>query len=255
MKHGILYQKNEIPSFKCPSCNEGDMQPEGEANCREMSEYSTGGDTRVLLSTDLICNNHICAEVGSLVMQGEFYWDPEGGNEMLFTPIYAYPAPNIFPLSEKYPYKIRQLLVHAFTLFWVDSDSCGNKVRAALEELLTQLGIEQYQAKKGVPILSDKGHPKPISLQSRLREYSKKGKIACKCASALEAIKWLGNEASHSSGGVFQNTVYQSLMVFGAVLEQIYLCNPLPADLDYSVDNLNFFYSPHIQDVRPKKET
>ncbi|MCV3263246.1 hypothetical protein OGZ01_11250 [Vibrio harveyi] len=42
-------------------------------------------------------------------------------------------------------------------------------------------------------------------------------------------------------------------MVFGAVLEQIYLGVELPNDLDFSVKNINFFYNPNEQEVRPKK--
>ncbi|ENM5935881.1 DUF4145 domain-containing protein [Vibrio mimicus] len=253
MKQGILYSEEQIPAFKCPSCNIGDMTPNGNLSSRQIADARTGGDTRAVLRSDLQCNNKECKDVGILVMSGELYSDDKGGYEMLFTPTYVNPAPNFFTLDPKYPYKIRMLLELAFSLFWVEQASCGNKLRVAVEELLTQLGIEQYRTKNDVPVLSQKGYPKPIPLQERLDQCKKLGKVHRKCIQALEAIKWLGNESSHSAEGVSQHTTYQAIMVFGAVLEQIYLGVELPEELDFSVNNINFFYNPNEQEVRPKK--
>lgn len=253
MKQGILYSEEQVPTFKCPSCNQGDMSPVGDLSSRQIADARTGGDTRVVLRSDLMCQNKECRDVGVLVMSGEFYSDDEGGYEMLFTPTYVNPAPNFFALDPKYPYKIRMLLELVFSLFWVEQASCGNKLRVAVEELLTQLGVEQYRTKNGVYLLNKKGSPKPIPLQKRLDKCKKLGKVQRKCIQALEAIKWLGNESSHSREGVFQHTTYQAIMVFGAVLEQIYLGVELPKELDFSVNNINFFYNPNEQEVRPKK--
>lgn len=253
MEHGILYSQEQIPVFKCPLCNQGDMSPVGEFNIRQIADARTGGDSRTILRADLQCQNQECADVGILVMSGEVYFDEECGYEMLFTPTYIKPAPNFFTLDQKYPYKIRMLLELVFALFWVEQASCGNKLRVAVEELLTQLGIEQCRTKSGVAVLSSKGYPKPIPLQERLDKCKKLGKIERKCIKALEAIKWLGNESSHSADGVFQHTTYQAIMVFGAVLQQIYLGVALPDDMDFSVNNINFFYNPNEQQVRPKK--
>ena len=253
MEQGILYSQEQIPAFVCPTCNQGDMSPLGEPNIRQISDVRTGGDTRAILRSDLQCKNQECADAGVLVMSGEVYFDEECGYEMLFTPTFINPAPNFFPLDSKYPYKIRMLLEMVFSLFWVEQASCGNKLRVAVEELLTQLGIEQHRTKNGVDVLSSKGYPKPIPLQERLDKCKKLGKVECKCIRALEAIKWLGNESSHSQDGVFQHTTYQAIMVFGAVLQQIYLGVALPKDLDFNVNNINFFYNPNEQEARPKK--
>ncbi len=228
------------------------MTPVGDINSRQISEARTGGDTRAMLRSDLLCQNDECSEVGVLVMSGEIYSDGEAGYEMLFTPTYVNPAPNFFTLSDKYPFKIRLLLEQAFSLFWIDQASCGNKLRVAVEELLTQLGVEQHIVKNGVPALSKKGYPRQIGLQERLDKCKKHGKVESKCIRALEAIKWLGNESSHSSDGVFQDTTYKSIMVFGAVLEQIYLGIELPKELEFSIKSINFFYNPNEQEVRPK---
>lgn len=253
MRQGTLYSEEQVPSFKCPTCNEEDMIPVGEVSNRQSDERS-GGDTRAMLRSDMLCQNDRCGEVGVIVMMGEVYSDCQSEPEMLYTPSYVNPAPNMFELDRVYPYKVRMLLEQVFSLFWVDHSSCGNKLRIAVEELLTQKGIEQYRRDRaGVLLLSKKGHPAPISLQSRLKLFKQRGKVEAKCVVALEAIKWLGNESSHSSDGVFQNTVYQAIMVFGAVLELLYTGKELPESLEFSVKNINFFYHPDEQDSRPKK--
>ncbi|HDZ9267410.1 TPA: DUF4145 domain-containing protein [Vibrio cholerae] len=253
MKPGTLYSEEQIPSFRCPTCNYGDMIPVGEVSNRQ-SDVRSGGDTRVILRSDLLCQNDNCGEVGVIVMMGEFYSDGQRDSEMLFAPVYVNPAPNMFELHQAYPCKIRILLEQVFSLFWIDYSSCGNKLRIVVEELLSQQHVEQYRKNKaGVVLLSQKGHPKTHSLQQRLEQYKKRGKVESKCVTALEAIKWLGNESSHSGDGVFQKTVYQAIMVFGAVLEQIYMGKELPKSLEFSVSNINFFYHPEKQEFRPKK--
>jgi len=229
------------------------MIPVGKVSNRQ-SDERTGGDTRAMLRSDLLCQNDDCAEVGVIVMMGEMYSDGETEPEMLFAPSYVNPAPNMFELHREYPYKIRMLLEQVFTLFWVDHSSCGNKLRVVVEELLNQLKIEQCQKDgAGVPILNQKGHPRLISLQRRLDIFKKRGKTECRCVNALEAIKCLGNESSHSSDGIFQNTAYQAIMIFGAVLEQIYMGVELPKNLDFPINNINFFYHPTKQEYRPRK--
>ena len=253
MKPGIIYSEDQIPSFKCPTCNLEDMIPVGQVSNRQSDERA-GGDTRAILRSDLLCQNDDCGEVGVILMMGEFYSDGRSEPEMLFVPAYVNPAPNMFELHQKYPYKIRMLLEQVFSLFWVDHSSCGNKLRIVVEELLNQLGVEKYRKdKSGVVVLGKKGHPKTIVLQQRLEQFKKRGKIESKCITALEAIKWLGNESSHSSEGIFQNTAYQAIMILGAVLEQIYMNKELPKSLEFSVNNINFFYHPDKQEVRPKK--
>lgn len=206
MKQGFLYSQEEMPLYRCPTCDEADMMPAGEVSNRQ-SDVRTGGDTRVMLRSDLICQNDDCGEVGVMVMLGEFYSDGETVPEMLFKPAYIKPAPNMFKLHNEYPWEIRMLLEQVFSLFLIDLASSGNKLRIAVEELLTQQGVDLHLHDNGVPRLNEKGYPKPIMLHERLRRFKKRGKVETKCVTALEAIKWLGNDSSHA-GKVFSKVLF-----------------------------------------------
>ncbi|HHF2892476.1 TPA: DUF4145 domain-containing protein [Vibrio diabolicus] len=252
MKPGFLYSEKQVPSYVCPTCSQEDMLPVGEVSNRQ-SEVRTGGDTRAMLRTDLLCQNDDCGEVGVMVMMGELYSDGEAAPEMLYTPTYVNPAPNIFQLNQKYPRDIRCTLEQVFSLFWIDSSSCGNKLRIAVEELMTYQGIDDHEHNNGVPILNSKGKPKLVMLQERLKRFKKLGKVHGKCGNALESIKWLGNDSSHSGDSVFQNVVFQAIMVFEAVLKQLYLGEDMPKELEFSVRNIDFFHNPNKQELRPKK--
>ncbi|WP_305812315.1 hypothetical protein [Photobacterium leiognathi] len=72
MKEGILYSQEQVTAFKCPSCNQGDMGLVGELNIRQIADARTGGDIKTILRSDLLCQNQKCADVGILVMSGEF---------------------------------------------------------------------------------------------------------------------------------------------------------------------------------------
>lgn len=252
MKQSFLYSEEDMPSYRCPTCDDADMMPVGEVSNRQ-SEARTGGDIRVMLRSDLMCQNDKCSEVGIMVMLGEVYSDGETEPELLFKPTYVNPAPNMCSLRKEYPWQIRTLLEQVFLLFWTDLASSGNKLRIAVEELLTQQGVDLHHHDNGVPRLNKNGYPTPIMLHERLRRFKGRGKVESKCVSALEAIKWLGNDSSHAGEHVFENVLYQAIMVFSAVMEQLYLGVELPKELEFSIQNINFFHNPNKQNLRPKK--
>ncbi|HHQ4509467.1 TPA: DUF4145 domain-containing protein, partial [Aeromonas hydrophila] len=213
MKPGFLYSKQSIPAYLCPTCAEGKMIPDlerslsrqtGESVSLSKLEYWETSFHKEMLRVDLSCTNEDCKEVGVLILEGELYppdeHQPEA--EVLFTPIYINPAPQLFPLETEYPREIQKISREVFSLFWSDPASCGNKIRIGLEALLNHQGIEsERKDKNGIAILSEKGRPKPIMLHNRLELFKKKSIIS---ASALESIKWLGNESSHSGSLIHQ---------------------------------------------------
>jgi hypothetical protein len=68
--------------------------------------------------------------------------------EHTFEPIFMYPAPPIFSMPEKCPKAIRKELKKAFTLFWSDTGSCANRLRAAAETLLTDRKVPRTRLNK-----------------------------------------------------------------------------------------------------------
>lgn len=72
------------------------------------------------------------------------------------------PAIHIFSIPAKCLKDVRKIIIDSFNLFWVDSASCANKIRAAIESLLTTLGIR----------IMSKSH-KYKTLRARMEEYEK----------------------------------------------------------------------------------
>lgn len=117
-------------------------------------------------------------------------------------------------------------------------------------------GIESNRkGKAGNLSLSKKGRPKPISLNQRLLVFKEKGRHEQQCFSALDSIKWLGNSSSHQNEHIDTYSVYKALIIFGCVLESLYLSKELPETIDYEIARVNVFYHPDEQSEWPKKLT
>lgn len=265
MEHGFLFSLDTIPSYLCPSCAQGCMEGDvgsclsrqtGESVALSKADYWEESFHKELLRVDLSCSNQDCKEVGVLVMTGQLYAPDENQPEaeILYKPTYIKPAPLLFKLESEYPEEINQIMREAFELFWSDPASCGNKVRVGVEVLLDKQGIEKERKNKsGVTILSKKGRPKPVMLHERLGVFKESGGVKRSCASALESIKWLGNESSHYGMPIHRDIVYKAVMIFGNVLACLYRNEKLRKDTDHDIKLINFWYHPDEQSTWPQK--
>jgi hypothetical protein len=98
------------------------------------------------------------------------------------------PAPPIFAIPEQSPSGVSGELKRAFSLFWIDPGSCANRLRVAVEALLTHQKVARTE-------INSRGRRGPLSLHSRIERFKAKDPDA---ANYLLAIKWLGNVGSHS---------------------------------------------------------
>ncbi len=255
MKPGFIYTKEQIPNYTCPLCDQGKLVPDlsgllsrqtGESVALSKLDYWESSFHKELLRIDTSCNNKDCLEVGSIILKGHLY-EPEHEEEadVYYSPIYIYPAPKLFTITDNIPIKITKLLSECFNLFWSDPVSCGNKIRICVEVLLDEQGIDAYvKNKNGVATLNSRGRPTPITLHSRLDNFRKKGKEGAACVRALESIKWLGNESSHNGLPVHQEFVYKAIRIFGAVTQYLYDETPIPQETNYSINKINEWYRP-----------
>lgn len=264
MKPGFLYTRQDIPSYQCPRCSIGQIEPDmqslstrqtGESVSLGNQEYWEESFHRELLTVNTKCSNENCKEVGTMVMHGELHQqNDEAGEFVYFTPVYIHPAPAVFKIEKSYPNDVSRLCRSAFHLFWVDPAACGNKIRAAVERLLDDQGIEKtIKDRAGTPQLSKKGYPQPVSLNKRLKTFKTKGKVQSQCFDALDSIRWLGNSSSHVSLDTDKYSVFKSLVILRSVLEAIYLGRKIPDSMDYEVARVNVLYHPDKQRPWPKK--
>lgn len=110
------------------------------------------------------------------------------GWDFAISPEFFIPLVRVFDPPEKVPRTIRDLVDAAATVFWADGSSAANRIRAAIEELLTKKKIAKTR-------LSKNGEKRiKLSLHERIDLYGKKDSEG---AEMLKAIKWLGNTGSH----------------------------------------------------------
>lgn len=247
-------KNQEIPSFKCPTCNEGFLIPDNRTLTEINSERAYSlfnytldpADISYKFSIIAKCSNNNCKE-GILISGNNQKWEngylsafeyetegnydfPEG------TPKYCdnYVVENItlpinlIELPEEINEEFKDEIIKSFKLFWQDTNSCANKVRIAVEILLTkELKIIKRKKiedkRKSTP--TNKAYKyKSLSLGERIgrikneERYSKYKNIA----ENLKAIKWIGNDGSHSEKVISRQEIQNVYKILEHLLKKIY---------------------------------
>lgn len=191
-----LTNAEEMP---CPSCKTGKLNWVGKGkviltetlDSLRDNEYHKNG-TIFPYTTELASSHLKCSKCNDVVV-GTYKKiddvrniDEEGYERSIYEPLFFYPAPHIIDIPESCPKEVKEPIERSFTLYWVDLNSCANKIRIALEALMDY---------NGIPGSGTAG--KFVSLDSRLKEYSNSNP---KIGQFLNALKWIGNASSHNTG-------------------------------------------------------
>jgi hypothetical protein len=204
----------EIPKFQCPVCQKGllisnkEKLIEGatkESECLyEVTgepEYYEGHFTAISR-----CNNPDCEEITTIVGETKTIqdgWDdgrdpdtfedihePYPTYKLIYLVNYTNPAIRLMKFPRNTPKEIIEIIDESFKLFWVDEDSCGNKIRSGIEKLLDLQKVNKTTMNK-------QGKRQPLNLHQRIDNFkSKEPEIA----KYFFALKWIGNQGSHNGG-------------------------------------------------------
>ncbi|HYF71163.1 MAG TPA: DUF4145 domain-containing protein, partial [Ohtaekwangia sp.] len=195
--------KSKTPNWPCPICHNGIIQKDGESTKQLYSKETEKGDRNLMYSSDAIaefrfhgylkCSN--CLE--RVVIAGKGNVQDSQGNVTragfkgdrysVFYPKYFEPHLSIFTITENIPLSVASELNAAFSTFWIDNGACGNKIRTAIEELLTDQKVKRtYLNKK-------KKRRSSYSLHERIEKF---GATHPDTANHLLAIKWIGNSGT-----------------------------------------------------------
>ncbi|MFD1258770.1 DUF4145 domain-containing protein [Mucilaginibacter terrae] len=205
-------------NLPCPSCLIGELDYEKHGLLTETqaslidNEFHKNGlvfpAITYLASTHLTCNK--CKDIVVMtykVVEDVRHVDEHGSEVQLIEPISYYPAPKIIDIPNSSPLIIKELLNQSFALFWIDLNSCGNKIRVVVEALMDDLGIPNKSAKGNL-----------IMLHQRIELFKKTDP---KIASFLISIKWIGNSGSHISG-LTKEAILDAYQIMEYSLENIY---------------------------------
>lgn len=167
----------------------------------------------------LTCSNPGCMEYVSFSGEGKVdvtaYYE-EAYEQYIedytdtFTPHVFSPPLNLFVIPHRCPLEVRKEIISAFGLFWNDISACANRIRLALEMLMTNQGVKRFS--------NSKGKRNSLSLHSRLELYKK---IQPEVADHLLAIKWIGNSGSHA-GKIEKGDIIDALELLEYSLNKLY---------------------------------
>lgn len=218
--------ETRAPRWPCPRCNTGIL----ELDRKLVSVYETG-ESRVdrhredwfedyieeRFTALLTCNRAVCRE--PVVFCGHTFHEQETDAEgytwnRYLRPEYFVPALRLISTPSGCPAIIAKNISGAFSLFWCDRSSCANRLRSALESLLTVLKVKRF-TRHNPP---RKGRIR-LSLHQRIELFAKSN---AELGKIMLAVKWLGNEGSHP-GSLTPDHLLDGFEMFEYLLDAIFV--------------------------------
>lgn len=217
------YTEQELTAMPCPNCKSHSLDKnsnsikvveaiESKKDQMKHPEYSNPFDYYGYFVATFKCHN--CDE--TVTMSGKTrcdYCETATINnqeiEYKYYPMYIIPAPEMFEIPVKVPYKVRNEVLKAFQLFWADYSAAGNRIRIAIERLLDAYKIPQFPRK---------GKRRKINLHNRINKFGIKHPNSAK---KLLAIKWIANEASHEANLKCKEIIF-AMDVLDFVFDELY---------------------------------
>jgi hypothetical protein len=213
----LHFREGKSFNIKCPTCEEGKLNILGNFAVHETKyaielQKDLNYDIEELaekFSGLLVCDNKYCNDIVTVSGNASpvrIYDEEDYSNQLyykLLRPEFFSPPLKIFPLKQEYPARVRDILEKSFSLFFVDSDSCGNKIRISVEALLDELGVE---CKKGE------------SLHARIKNNKKTNDFV---REIMLSIKWIGNYGSHNDS-ISRIDLLDAYEMMNAILDELY---------------------------------
>jgi hypothetical protein len=187
------FDRAEWPAVTCPTCRHGMLAPAPDlhrdiptaASERAMDDEGWEPDRAWgYFQSVQRCGSSDCGEI--VLTTGEFRVEPLSFTTSLRLRN-AQPPFALMDLPENCPERVRNRVRAASAVLWTDAGAAGNRLRAAIEDLLTAQRVPKTTATRHGKRRALTTHERIEVLRSRHPE----------AADALEAVKWIGNQASH----------------------------------------------------------
>jgi hypothetical protein len=142
-------------------------------------------------------------------------YNGEGGTTWVhyLSPVFFHPPPPIIIVPDRCPENIRREINQAFALYWHDRASCANRLRNAIENLLTHLKIKRFNTNPN----SHKRHRLSLHRRIQLFHQHQPG-----LATRMFAVKWIGNEGSHP-GRLSQDDLLDAFEIIEDLLRDLFV--------------------------------
>lgn len=220
---------DHVPAWPCPKCghaglriSSGSLAVMEDRKTAGHSFYSGDEDTWFRsgrFSCILICPHRSCQELCAVA--GDISIDHTGNDEESYDPTprclpkLITPGPQLISVPPLCPKEVATEIRAAFSLFWYDHAACLNRIRYAVEILLTKLGVPRFAV--------NKNHRRgPISLDSRISMLrSRRSEMAELCDRML-ALKHLGNAGSHPGVKITKEDAFDAFDILSRLLACMY---------------------------------
>jgi hypothetical protein len=200
---GGWFSESDWPSLRCPKCGIGPLLlTEGElradkvnAEIANWTEWGDPTDIGGVFVARLEGSRDSCHEI--VAVSGDFSTDygyepgqPDASYIEMYRVRTLHPSIPLFAAPETAPESVQADLRRAAATIWLDPPSAVTCLRRSLESLLTE---------HGVPTNSTGTKASRLSLHQRLEAFKK---VRPDVADLLEAVKWVGNDATHEGGQI-----------------------------------------------------
>lgn len=183
--------KTYCPGWQCPICQEGTISLMPKSLTYEETFNSSNSHDHDQFDPDWIqylftalgqCSQASCQQKFAIAGEGGVSpeYGPNGRDwqyEDYFMPKYCFPMPHIIDLPQNCPDEIKEEMIKAFSLFWINRSACAGRIRVLLEMLMNQAGVSKEK-----------------KLNDRIIEFTSNNP---ETGMQLMALKWLGNTGSH----------------------------------------------------------
>jgi hypothetical protein len=219
-----LTERTKTTVWPCPNCATGRLQMKEGA-----LQFSRDAATLMVIDEEwwepemetgrfaalLHCNNTSCVEPVAVFGQTRLIEFHDGQfNDRQYERRYYMrgmePPPQLFAFPEGTSASVQEALTSAFRVVWLDPSAAANRVRTAIEELLSDLGISKRQ-RNATRLRRRTLHERIESLPARHGAVKDQ----------LLAIKLLGNAGSHDI--VSTDDVLDALDIVAFVLDRLYV--------------------------------
>lgn len=224
--------EHAFPAYPCSSCDSGRIKlVQGslcywpDAETKNAWDFIDEESRTYHFKAELKCvgcgeSHHVlgCGEIDfDFDLEGEEYLDEEFGHQMQtrkvmrLVPNNFFPAPPLLSLRPEHKdEEFAKALRQSFQLFWIDSASCANKIRTAMEYLLDcPPFLIETKDKNGDELKFENRLQK---LESSHGNYFK----------LFDALRWLGNTGAHELN-VKRGDILKAYGVIDSIFHQLFV--------------------------------
>lgn len=205
------------PTWPCPECGgaflvvkEGTLQRAEAASSRKGEGLHSW---RFVRRFSCLMQCTACGEVVAVCGDEKLGGVARHGTKIGMTclyPLFVHPAPPIINVPQRCHDDVKVALVAAFSLSWHDTHAAANRLRSAVEALLTR---------RGVPRFTSGGRRRRLGITDRIELLRAKDR---RLADELDAIKWIGHAGSHSGEDLAFDDLLDGFEILEHALDEAY---------------------------------